>query len=193
MVVWAVGDQTPVGSATGSRADITAAAWSPDGRGFASAAGDGTITVWDGSTRRPTRVLTGHGVAAHAVAYAPDGRTLYSRRRRRRGARVGPDRRPGARRAGAGRAGDDQVAAPGLHGGRKRSESRRVGAVPARPDLPPRVPVLTPNCDGDRPEIVVPTDGGPVTDRSMMRGWPAQIENGRTCTGPSGACPSSVR
>jgi WD40 repeat protein len=78
VVVWSVTDRAEVGRASGSRADVTAAAWSPDGRGFASAAADGTITVWDGTTRRPVRVLTGHGVAAHTVAYAPDGRALYS-------------------------------------------------------------------------------------------------------------------
>jgi WD40 repeat protein len=78
VVVWSVADEAELGRAAGSRADITAAAWSPDGRGFATAAADGSISVWDAATRRPARVLSGHGVAAHTVVYAPDGRTLYS-------------------------------------------------------------------------------------------------------------------
>ena len=103
LVVWSVSERASVGTATGSLADLTVAAWSPDGRTFASAAADGSITVWDAQTRRPVRVLTGHGVAAHTLAYAPDGRTLYSVGRRRRRTGLGPDRRSGARRDRRGR------------------------------------------------------------------------------------------
>ncbi len=52
---------------------VTGVAWSPDGRWLA-ASGDG-VSLWDGSSATPTRVLW-PGKTIHAAAFSPDGRTL---------------------------------------------------------------------------------------------------------------------
>jgi WD40 repeat protein len=58
------------------------AAWSPDGRLLAVAAGQlehpssGEIQVWDVAARRRLRTLSGHAGGVLAVAFSPDGNTL---------------------------------------------------------------------------------------------------------------------
>ena len=50
-------------------------AFSPDGRLLATAGSDGTARLWDPSTGKHRRTLTGH-LAVNSVAFSPDGRLL---------------------------------------------------------------------------------------------------------------------
>jgi len=53
-------------------------AFSPDGRVLAVDSGDGGIALWDTSTLREIRRLTGHPAMVSALAFAPDGKLLAS-------------------------------------------------------------------------------------------------------------------
>ena len=57
---------------------VHAVAFSPDGRQLASAAGDGTVRLWDPATGAAQATLTGHDGRVFAVAFSPDGRQLAS-------------------------------------------------------------------------------------------------------------------
>jgi WD40 repeat protein len=51
-------------------------AFSPDGRRLGTGSQEGLITVWDVSTGRVLRTLTGHTSGVTSVAFSPDGRRL---------------------------------------------------------------------------------------------------------------------
>ena len=51
-------------------------AFSPDSGTLAGAAADGIVRLWDQSTGKMKRSLTGHKGAALCVAFSPDGSTI---------------------------------------------------------------------------------------------------------------------
>jgi len=53
-------------------------AFSPDGRGLASAGEDQTVRVWDAASGQVLLTLRGHRGKVQAVAFSPDGRRLAS-------------------------------------------------------------------------------------------------------------------
>ena len=53
-------------------------AFSPDSSLFATSSGEGTVSLWDGTSREVVNVLRGHLLGVHAVAFSPDGRRLAS-------------------------------------------------------------------------------------------------------------------
>jgi WD40 repeat protein len=58
--------------------DVTALAFSPDGRYLASGAFDKTIVLWDLSTHEEIRTFYGHLLQVKSLAFSPDGRVLAS-------------------------------------------------------------------------------------------------------------------
>jgi WD40 repeat protein len=58
--------------------DITALAWSPDGRHIAMAYNPGAITIWDLNLNRPRSLPLVHSEAARDLAFSPDGTMLAS-------------------------------------------------------------------------------------------------------------------
>jgi WD40 repeat protein len=60
------------------RAGVTGLALSPDGRYLVSSSDDATVRMWQLSTGRSLRTLTGHTGQVHCVAVSPDGRWIAS-------------------------------------------------------------------------------------------------------------------
>jgi WD40 repeat protein len=51
-------------------------AFSPDGALLATASNDNTARLWDFTTGRCVRILTGHIKTVYALAFSPDGALL---------------------------------------------------------------------------------------------------------------------
>src|SRR5919112_737231 len=64
------------GTLDAQQESVNAVAYSPDGKLLASAGGDGTVKLWDASTKSALASLTGHTEAVRSLAFSPDGRTL---------------------------------------------------------------------------------------------------------------------
>ncbi len=62
----------------GHTADVTYAAFSPDGRRLATASFDRTIKLWDVATGRDVFTLRGHTAGVIGVAFSPQGHLLVS-------------------------------------------------------------------------------------------------------------------
>lgn len=64
------------GELRGHRDEITAVAWSPDGRSLLTASNDRTARVWDPTTGGQRTALIGHGGAVTAALWSPDGTAI---------------------------------------------------------------------------------------------------------------------
>ncbi|MFE9674378.1 helix-turn-helix domain-containing protein [Streptomyces sp. NPDC006259] len=66
------------GRLTGHRGPVNGVVLGPGRRLLASASSDGTVRLWDLTTRRGAGELAGHRGPVRSVAFSPDGRTLAS-------------------------------------------------------------------------------------------------------------------
>jgi len=57
---------------------VVSVACSPDGKSLAAGHVGGPITLWNGDSQRPRRILAGHAGSVAAMAFSPDGKTLAS-------------------------------------------------------------------------------------------------------------------
>ncbi|SOD86419.1 trypsin-like peptidase domain-containing protein [Streptomyces sp. Ag109_G2-15] len=74
VLLWDVATGDPLYSLTYSQS-ANAVAFSPDGKTLATATAD-TVQLWDATTRKAGRVLSGHTGLVSSVAFSPDSRTL---------------------------------------------------------------------------------------------------------------------
>ncbi|MEZ0014152.1 helix-turn-helix domain-containing protein, partial [Kitasatospora sp. GAS206B] len=70
--------QAFAGRLFGHTGPINAVAFSPDSTRLATASADGTLKVWQVTSRQLDTTLTGHGGSVRTVAFSPDGQTLAS-------------------------------------------------------------------------------------------------------------------
>ena len=62
----------------GHSEDVTAIAFSSDGKLMATGSADKSVVIWDAKTFLQLRRMEGHGDTVCAAAFAPDGKTLYT-------------------------------------------------------------------------------------------------------------------
>jgi WD40 repeat protein len=62
----------------GSSGNVLCLAFDGGGTRLASAAWDGTVSVWDAADGKLLRKIAAHSAPAHAVAFGPDGTRLFS-------------------------------------------------------------------------------------------------------------------
>jgi WD40 repeat protein len=60
----------------GHDANVTGAAWSPDGTRIVTSSSDGTARIWDAQKARLLGQLRGHDAELFGVAWSPDGRFI---------------------------------------------------------------------------------------------------------------------
>jgi WD40 repeat protein len=76
VVLWNTHTWHPIATLA-SRSEVNAIAYSPDGRTLVTGGRrDGTVQVWDATTRHLRATLTGHTDRVSEIAFSPDGRTL---------------------------------------------------------------------------------------------------------------------
>jgi WD40 repeat protein len=75
VTVWDAARRQVIFTAKGHDSPVIQVAWSPDGNLLASAAGDGSIKLWD-ATGKEQKALKHPGI--RAVAFSPDGKKLLS-------------------------------------------------------------------------------------------------------------------
>ena len=73
-----LGDQASVPERKKQSGAISALAFSPSGKEFASASADHSIKVWEVAGLNPLYSLEGHGAPVVAVSFSPDGKRLVS-------------------------------------------------------------------------------------------------------------------
>src|SRR5689334_13124133 len=62
----------------GHLSEVSALAWSPDGRRIASGSHDGTVQVWEATTGKLLLTYRGHLAQVRTVGWSPDGRRIAS-------------------------------------------------------------------------------------------------------------------
>jgi WD40 repeat protein len=78
LIVWDLETGCPRVSHTGFQGDLSALVLSPDGTALATAAGDGSVRLWDSASLRERARLGDHRAAVCALAFSPDGGSLAS-------------------------------------------------------------------------------------------------------------------
>ncbi len=63
---------------SGNTSEVLTLAWSPDGKSIASGCVDGSVWVWDATTRRTQVTYDGHMSEVNTVAWSPDSRQVAS-------------------------------------------------------------------------------------------------------------------
>jgi eukaryotic-like serine/threonine-protein kinase len=63
---------------SGNTSEVLTLAWSPDGTWIASGCVDGSVWVWDATTRRTQATYYGHMSEVNTVAWSPDSRQIAS-------------------------------------------------------------------------------------------------------------------
>ena len=68
----------PIGPILTHRAEVTAVAFSPDGKTLLTGSWDTTARLWDAATGRPLSSPLRHRAGLRSVAFSPDGKTLLT-------------------------------------------------------------------------------------------------------------------